>query len=204
MSEAERIACHECDLLMTIAPLAEGQTAECPRCGHFLTVARSDRATRALAFAAAGLVLLPLANIYPFLFIKASGLENSFKLPESTEILFAHHGQVLGLLIMGFIVVLPGVMLLLVLAVVVPVVRGRDAPWLAFAGRVLFGVNPWSMVEVFLIGVIVALVKVANLATVVLGVSFWAYIAFALCFIAAMSQMDRLAVWDAIERVARR
>ena len=56
------------------------------------------------------------------------------------------------------------------------------------------------MVEVFVIGVIVSLVKLASLATVVLGISFWAYVGFSICLTAAMTSLDRAYVWDEIER----
>jgi paraquat-inducible protein A len=187
---------------MNLKPLTEGQQARCPRCGHHVMEARADRFVRALAFASAALVLLPIAMSYPFLAFSASGLENEFRLPESVVILFENHGQALGLLVLGFIVVLPAFVLLNVIVVVIPLLRQRGTPWLVGAGRTLFGVSPWTMVEVFMIGVIVSLVKIAHMATIALGISFWAYVAFAVCFIGAMAQMDRLAVWRAIERVA--
>ena len=65
----------------------------------------------------------------------------------------------------------------------------------------MFSLNNWAMVEVFVVGVIVSLVKIAKLATVVLGLSFWAYIACALCLTAAFSGLDRLQVWQAIEEL---
>jgi paraquat-inducible protein A len=55
------------------------------------------------------------------------------------------------------------------------------------------------MVEVFVIGVIVSLVKIGHMATVVLGLSFWSYVAFSVCFTAAMASLDRLEVWREIE-----
>jgi paraquat-inducible protein A len=58
----------------------------------------------------------------------------------------------------------------------------------------------WVMVEVFAIGVIVSLVKIADMATLVLGLSFWTYTAFALCYVLAISTFDRLAVWSALEQ----
>ena len=61
--------------------------------------------------------------------------------------------------------------------------------------------NSWSMVEVFVIGVIVSLVKIGAMATVVLGIAFWAYAAFALCFTAALTNLDRVQLWERIEEL---
>jgi paraquat-inducible protein A len=89
-------------------------------------------------------------------------------------------------------------MVVALLALLTPLVRGRNAPWLVPAGRLVFTLEPWSMAEA-----IVSLVKIAAMAGVVLGLSFWAYIAFCVCFTAALSSLDRAYVWDAIERVSR-
>jgi paraquat-inducible protein A len=200
----QQVACHECDALLDLKPLTKGQRAQCPRCGGLIQIARDDHLTRALAFAIAGLLLLPIANAYPFLGFERSGLENMFRLPQAAEILFNNDAHTLSFIVLGLVVILPAVLLALVLSLVIPLIRGRDAPWLVPAGRLLYGMNPWNMVEVFVIGVIVSLVKIMKLATVVIGISFWAYIGFAICLIGAISHLDRLSVWQAIDRVSNR
>jgi len=103
-------------------------------------------------------------------------------------------------IVLGAIVAVPAIMIGLLFSLVVPLVRGRSAPWLVPAGRLLFSLSTWSMAEVFVIGVIVSLVKVGQMATVVIGLSFWTYVAFSLCFTAAMASLDKLEVWTEIER----
>jgi paraquat-inducible protein A len=200
----QQVACHECDALLDLKPLTKGQRAVCPRCGGLIQIARDDHLTRALAFAISGLLLLPIANAYPFLGFARSGLENSFTLPQAVQILFNNDAHTLSLIVLGLVVGLPAILLALVLSLVIPLIRGRNAPWLVPAGRLLYGMNPWNMVEVFVIGVIVSLVKIMKLATVVIGISFWAYVGFALCLIGAISHLDRLSVWQAIDRVSDR
>jgi paraquat-inducible protein A len=106
-------------------------------------------------------------------------------------------------LVLGFILLVPTVILAAVLALLAPLVRGRNAPWLVPAGRLIFSLSSWSMVEVFVIGVVVSLVKLAAMATIVLGISFWSYAAFGICLTATLGSLDRVYVWDAIERVSR-
>ena len=62
----------------------------------------------------------------------------------------------------------------------------------------------WVMAEVFIIGVIVSLVKIATMATVTLGLSFWAYAAFSVCFALAVATVDRYQVWEQIEALEAR
>jgi paraquat-inducible protein A len=120
-------------------------------------------------------------------------------LPNSAVELYRDGYTTLAVLVLGPIIGIPSLMLATLVALLVPLRRGRPAPWLVPAGRFLFFLNPWSMVEVFLIGVLVSLVKIGAMATVVIGISFWAYVGFAVCFTAALSNLDRLQMWREIE-----
>ena len=146
-------------------------------------------------------MFLAIALAFPFLSMKAGGLENVMTLPQSALDLYRHGRQILGVLVLGFIIVLPAVMIGAVLAILVPLVRRQHAAWLVPAGRLVFALAPWSMAEVFVIGVIVSLVKLASMADIILGISFWSYVAFSICFTAAISSLDRMYVWDAVEQV---
>jgi paraquat-inducible protein A len=196
---AKRTACIECDLLVSVADVAEGQRATCPRCGHLLTSISEDGHTRSLAFALAAVLLLLMSNAFPLLELKARGLEKVMTLPNSAVELYRDGYTTLAVLVLGPIIGIPSLMLATLVALLVPLRRRRPASWLVPAGRFLFFLNPWSMVEVFLIGVLVSLVKIGAMATVVIGISFWAYVGFAMCFTAALSNLDRLQMWREIE-----
>jgi paraquat-inducible protein A len=196
---SELTACIECDLLITIAEVAGDERAECPRCGHVLTSASTDGLTRSLAFAIAASVLLVIANSFPFLALKSQGLEKVMTLPRTAIELYRDGYSALAVLVLGPIVGIPALMLTALVALLVFVRQRRAAPWLVPAARFIFLLSPWSMVEVFIIGVLVSLVKIAAMASVVLGLSFWAYVAFAVCFTATFSSLDRLEMWREIE-----
>ena len=194
-----RLACIECDLLVRVGELVGRQRAYCPRCGHLLTVSTEDGLTKALAFAVAAAVLLAAANFFPFLSLRASGLEQVMTLPGSALQLHRDGYTSIAFLVLGPILLVPGAMVATVVALLVPLRRGVFAPWLVPAGRLLSFLGPWSMVEVFVIGVLVSLVKIGAMATVVMGISFWAYVAFALCFTAMLTHLDRVEMWREIE-----
>lgn len=194
-----RTACHECDLLITIEALDDGATASCPRCGHKLVKNTHDGLVRALAFSLAAVILLVFSNLFPFLSLQASGLEQVMTLPRSAYELYLDGYWTIAVLVMGPIMGIPALMLGTLFVIVIPVLREDPAPWLIPAARLLFFLSPWHMVEVFVIGVMVSLVKIGALATVILGISFWSYVAFALCFIAAMTNLDRVLLWRRIE-----
>jgi paraquat-inducible protein A len=195
-----QLACFECDLLLSLRPLQEGDHAICPRCGFVISSRSRDGLARAMAFAISGAVLLALANSFPFLALKAGGLESVMTLPRTAIDLYDDGYGLLAALVLTFIVFVPGAMIGLIALLTASLSRGRSSPWLAPAARLLTALSTWSMAEVFVIGVIVSLVKIAQLATVVIGLSFWAYVAFAICFTAAVASLDRQEIWDAIER----
>jgi paraquat-inducible protein A len=198
-AETLRIACHECDLLITIRMLDEGATASCPRCGHTLAKNTPDGLTRTLALSLAAAISLLFSNLFPFLSLEASGLEQVMTLPQSAYELYMDGYWTIAVLVMGPIMGIPALMLATVAALVIPLLRNQSVGWLVPAARFLFFLSPWSMVEVFVVGVLVSLVKIGAMATVILGVSFWAYIAFAICFIATLTNLDRMLLWRRIE-----
>jgi paraquat-inducible protein A len=198
------IACHSCDLLVQIGTLRDGESASCPRCGCFLTRYREDAYHRILAFASAGLIFLIMANAYPFLSLSTSGLESVMTLRQTPGALWNNGMEEVAVLVAAFIIVIPGTILLMLLGLAIPVTQNREYPWLASLAKGIFFAQNWSMAEVFIIGVIVALVKIAALATVVIGISFWAYAAFVICFTLAISNLDRYQCWERIEALRAR
>jgi paraquat-inducible protein A len=158
---------------------------------------------RSVAYAVCGLVFLVVANLFPFLSFSRAGLGNEMTLLQSAVALFDGGSPMLGLLVLGFIILVPAVILVLILLLLVPILLDRTVPWLVASGRMIFTLYPWSMSEVFIIVVIASLVKIAGMATVELGVSFWAYGAFAIFFALALASLDRFTVWIAIERLSR-
>jgi paraquat-inducible protein A len=203
-SEREQTACLQCDLLLPRPTIAPGERAVCPRCGAHLAAVPRDGLLRSFAFCSSAVILLGIAVSFPFLSMKVGGLENVMTLPESGIELYRHGMVALSFVVMASILLIPTAILGLVLALVGQLMRGRPAPWLAPAARLIFGLGTWSMVEVFVIGVIVSLVKLASMADVVLGISFWSYAVFSLCLTAALSSLDRDYIWREIERVQTR
>jgi paraquat-inducible protein A len=195
------IACHACDLLVDVSAVEPGQKANCPRCGHYLTRPRPDAAQRLMAYSIAALVALVLANTFPFLSFASSGVESVMTLPQTPRALWENGLPMVSLLVAAFIIVSPALVLLMLRSLGIPLARGRWRPWLVPVGRWVFRLQSWAMVEVFIIGVIVSLVKIAKMATVTLGLSFWSYVAFAILFTLAISVLDRYQLWTAIERV---
>ncbi|MEH6558568.1 MAG: paraquat-inducible protein A [Oceanicoccus sp.] len=195
------IACPSCDLLADTSKLHHGETANCARCNQFLCRYKDDGIARALSYTLSALILFAVACSFPFLSFKAAGLESVMTLPQTAWALYSGGMPELAILVAAFIMFIPLVVLLLLLAVCIPIYRNKPNTLLTTSGRLIFILQHWAMAEVFLIGVIVSLVKIAAMATVEMGISFWAYAAFTICFTLAISNLDRVQCWSEIERL---
>ena len=198
-SVPDYLACRSCDLIFDVSMLRDGESASCTRCAAFLSRYTANQFEQVAAVALAALVLLGLGCSYPFMLLKFNGLESAMTLPQVSLNLISHGMPVLSFCVAGFIIVIPAVVLLLLLAMTGAIATERHYRWLPWVGRVIFTLKSWSMVEVFFLGVLVSLVKVSRMATVEMGVAFWAYAAFSVLFVLAMSGLDRAQSWRRIE-----
>lgn len=80
-----------------------------------------------------------------------------------------------------------------------PLMFGRAAPGAIFVTRWMSRTEPWNMIEVFLLGVLVSLLKLGHLAELHFGVGFWAFTALMFCMAAAVAAIDKKELWDRLE-----
>lgn len=196
------VACPSCDLLYDVSGMHDGEKASCSRCGDFLTRVRNDSFMKLQSFSVAGLVCLMIGCAFPFMSFESSGLESIMTLPQTAQQLYDQGRPDLAFLVAAFIIAIPAAVLILLLALSTCMLRQRYYDWMMPMSRLVFHMQNWAMVEVFFIGVLVSLVKIGHMATVVIGISFWGYGAFALCFIASVANLDRLQYWNELERLA--
>jgi paraquat-inducible protein A len=201
VSASSHMACPECDIILSQPALSPGQRARCPRCGFLLTTCRADPFGRALSFSVSGLIVLGIALSFPFLTISAGGIENSMTLFQTVSYLADYGAQAIAALVFFFVILAPTLVLIFSSVLAAMLKLGWFPSWMLPITRWGFHLTAWSMVEVFSIGVIVSLVKIAAMARVDLGISFWAYLAFSTLFLLAFSSLDRFTVWSAIERL---
>lgn len=188
-------ACQTCDLLFELPALGYHQAAYCPRCDHHVTTERPRHVEQALALAFSGLLLLLCATAYPFLGFATSGQVESMTLLDSATSLFAYDQPLLGIIV--FVLIFAGPVLLLIWLIVLLLLLhyALAVPWLPYIARWVHFLHSWNMVEVFLIGTLVSVVKISSMAIIQLGFAFWAFIGFTLCTIASVAMIDRLRMW---------
>ncbi|MDX5502770.1 MAG: paraquat-inducible protein A, partial [Halomonas sp.] len=166
-------ACHECDWLVALPPLRPGQQADCPRCGHTLVTRHHRPAQRSMALAMAAMVALLLAISFPFVSFSVGGLGNRIELTQTATTLIGFDQPLVAIAVIMTIAVLPGLYLLGVMWLQLGLLQGQPLPASRGIARTLAHLNPWMMADVFIIGALVSLIKVADLAQIELGLSFW-------------------------------
>ncbi len=193
------IACHECDLLHRVRPLPNGGTALCERCGALLYRRRDRSLDNVLALTMAGLILFCVANAFPLLSMRLDANIQEATLLTGVFHLWNQDMPELAVLVLLTSVVLPGLKLILLLYVTGPLRLGLRPPGLARAFRLARDLQPWAMMEVFLLGILVAMVKLADTADILVGPAMYAFALLILALAGVTASLDPQAVWERLE-----
>lgn len=192
------VACPECDLLHDKLPIEVGAVARCQRCSAFLYSNRPNNIDRCLAVSLAALIMFIVANAFPFLAISVSGNTQSISIVSAVFALSDEGLWMLGILCFGFILLIPLLRVVGLLYILVPLRFDRRLPGLELVFRGIVSMSPWSMMEIYMLGAIVALVKLASMASIELGLSFWAFALLNMLSALAAQMVDSHTLWDFI------
>lgn len=194
------IACPACDALHQAVDVPVGGRARCRRCGTVLMAPRDGAMTQIVMLSATALVLMVAAVFFPFLSMNIRGLQHNSSIYDTIMAYSVGLLVPLSFAVAALIVILPAMRLIAVLYALGPMMIGY-APWrhAQEAFRLADALKPWAMAEVFIVGVAVALVKVAGLATVSMGPAFWAFVALVLVTALNDTFMCKMSVWKTLE-----
>ena len=190
------IACHECDLLHQVQPLPDGGAARCVRCDALLYYQKKDSLDRTLSLTIAGLVLFIVANTLPFLAMKSKGLVRETTLITGVKGLYLQGMEALALLVFLTIILVPLVHIAGMLYVLVPLKVNRVPRNLALVFRFIRSLQPWAMMEVFMIGILVSMVKLGKMATIVPGLALFSFVVMIFVLAGSAASLDPRIVWD--------
>lgn len=199
------IACPRCDALHVEEELRDGETARCIRCDTVLAKPQAGAFVQIIALSFASIVLLMAAVFFPFLEISRMGFGNATSL-FGVAMAFADGVMMpLVMAILAGVVGLPVVRALLLVYTLTPLAKDQP-PYrhAATAFRWSEELRPWSMAEIFVIGTVVALVKIGGMANIHLGPAFWSFCALLLVNLASHSFMSQATVWDSLEDAGAR
>jgi paraquat-inducible protein A len=194
------VACHDCDLLNQI-PDGATTTLLCARCGAVLHRHRPNSIDRSLALTLAALILFVVALSFPFLAMKSGGFVQETKLLTGIRELWQQELYGLGILVLLTCVLIPLAQLTGLLYLLVPLKLKLPVPRHAIqALRLIKHLAPWGMLEIFMLGILVALVKLGHMATIVPGISVFAFGLLVLVMAGAVTTLDLHLLWERLDR----
>jgi paraquat-inducible protein A len=203
MTISNIVGCPECDLLIDQPTLTPGQSSQCPRCKHVLSICREDYSQRAFSYALAALIFLTISLRFPFLALDSHGIENSMTLFQTVSLLADYGANTIAIIVFLIVILIPTFMLVLILIISASLSLRTFPQALIAVTRWLYRTSAWTMVDVFSIAVIVSLVKMLSMAHIEFGIAFWSYLVFAGLFLLALASLDRRTVWADISALRK-
>jgi len=196
MSSATLIACHDCDLIQRLPELQESGTVRCIRCNAVLCEKKRDTIDRTLALAVAGMVLFAIANTYPFLAFKIQTQIRETTLLTGIQELFALGMPEVAILVLLTTVLVPLIQMICLLHILVPIKFGRISRYLPQIFRLVRAMQPWNMVEVFMLGILVSAVKLLKMAKIIPGIALYSFLALIFVLAAITASLDAHQIWE--------
>jgi paraquat-inducible protein A len=196
------IACGACDCLHRIVDVPAGGKASCRRCGALLYRNMPRSLDHSAALYLAALILLLIANAFPFISLQyGDRIEQSLLISGGVALQQAGMGEI-GLLVLLTSVVFPFLTIIAMLYLLLPLRIGRRPPKMTLVWRLVRILSPWSLIGVFMLGLLVSVVKLQDLAMIIPGIAFYAFIALLVISAAAAASFDPGALWPRLGPVA--
>ena len=190
------IACHDCDLVQHEVPLAPGEVARCVRCDAVMYRNSRFGRTHTLALSLTAAILFVIANLYPIIGIESQGNRHESTLFGAVRTLWQDDVGLIAGLVFVTILLIPALELtLLIWLHLTTRLTSGLAPQ---ALRLIVAMQPWRMVEVFMLGLLVSVVKLSHLAHIVPGVALWCFAALLPLFALLNSTFNPRELWAAM------
>jgi paraquat-inducible protein A len=203
MKRTDLIACHECDALLHKPRLSKKTNARCPRCGATLYRGSSIHLERICAVTLGALITFLIAQAFPIVELEVNGNTSQTTLIGALIALWNENMEIVALLVFCSTILFPLTELLALLYVLIPIRAGFVPPGFNRVLRTIQFVRPWGMIEVFMLGILITVVKMLSLANVVPNAALFAFGALTLMF-AVVVMFDPRTLWDIADTLPRR
>lgn len=197
-ANAPLIACPECDLLQHEVALASHRVALCCRCGAQLYRETSNSLDATLAFTLSSVLFFAVANTFPLVRLEVQGSRTSATLYGAVRALVSQDLVSVAILVFATTILVPALEMLTMLYILIPIKLRHSVPGVPSAFRFVQAIRPWGMVEVFMLGVLVSVVKLATFANVIPGIALWSFGALMLSLSAGAHFFNPRDIWHRI------
>lgn len=192
------IACRECDLLQQEIGLSSYGTALCARCDAPLFRRTPHGLDYTLSSLLTGILFFAVANAFPLVQLDVKGNISTATLFGAVQMLISQDLLSVAALVLITTILAPACEIIAMLYLLVPLKFGAVAPEFALVFRFVEHVRPWAMIEVLMLGLLVAIVKLSTLATVIPGIALYSSGALMLALSAASYFYNPRDIWHAV------
>ncbi|WP_319522397.1 paraquat-inducible protein A [uncultured Desulfosarcina sp.] len=196
--------CHECDLLVRLPGLQTAAPMRCPRCLSPIPGHLEQGLAKTLAAVLAGLLFFWPANFMPILQLNILGIESTHTMIGAVRVMAHGSMEPVAAMVLFCSVLAPLLEFILLGIVLVQTITG----WHLFPSRALFRfytrIGSWAMLEVYMIGLLISVIKIRSMASVVPGVGMFCFVGMMLANIAAKASLNHHEVWRRIEARCKR
>ena len=194
------VACPDCDLINQVPALASGESASCVRCDATLSRNPPNSIARGIALTFTAIVLYAITCIFPFLSFGKAGIVAHTKLFSGIIGLYEQGMYFLAAVVSFTTVVVPVFMMAGLCYLLLPLRADLRLPGAERILRWILNLQPWNMVEIFMIGIIVSGVKLQKMAALQPGVGAWAFIVLIFVMAAIAVSLEPRVLWERMER----
>lgn len=194
------IACPQCDVLSAMPSVQEGHKVVCRRCGTKIFECKTNSIDRTLALAITGLLLAIPAMVLPIIGIGVVGLFNQASLVDSIFALFNKGYWLTALSIFLFTIAMPLIKLIAAAYITWSIKAERIKPSMLSFFRSYHHLDSWTMLHVFVLGVVVSMYKLVDMADLTVGLGFIAFIFLLLCSTLITITLDHHLIWYRLEQ----
>ncbi len=189
------VICHACYTLHEEVHIEDGAKACCTECGAILYRYETKLIEYGLALSITGLIFFILANVFPLVQIELLGLEQFITIPKTIFSLFDSGFYIVGIICAFLILIFPFMIFLINLVLFTLLKLGRGEKLSKELLILLAHITPWSMADIFLISIMVALVKLIGYAQIHMGIAFWSLIVFVMIDIYIVKRVHLSELW---------
>ena len=193
-------ACPSCDLLYRKISPGRGKKVSCPRCGHKLGVFVQDSIDKTVAMSLTGLLLFIPAMTMPIMTFTVMGLKGSGSVIDAIIALFQQQYFFVGIMVLLVSFLFPLVKLALLFHVSYSLKMGRYSASLPLVFRAYKHVSEWGMVEVYMLGILVSIIKMFSMAAIQYNIGFFSFTALVLITVTSTVVLDEDLFWKQIEQ----
>ena len=195
MNSTNYDACPECDLLLRPSFPKIGEKVHCPRCGFLLARPRKQSIEHTFSLSIAGLILIFPANLLPMMGIEVMGESTNGMLFSGVMALFNENMWPVSIIVFLASIFFPFVNIVLSLLISGHLYFNRSNRYLPCWMRWIQHLDEWVMLEVYMLGIIVACVKLMALAQIEFGLGLYAFIALLIITGMLTSKLDNELFW---------